>query len=258
MVKKRLIFTLLYADGKFIQSRNFRHQKVGDYTWLQSNYNFKQIALSIDELVILDISKKSRDFNAFCHHIKLIVEGCFIPIAAGGGIRNISQALGLLKSGADKVVINTALFQDAILVKDLIRTLGSQCVIASIDTKKKGDNFEVWTNNGTVKAEGSLDYILNHINSLGVGEIYLNSIDKDGTGQGYGFEMLTHLSPLLKNPIIIAGGAGNYHHLKEGLEHPKIDAVATANLLHFIGTGLIDARVKLIENRIPLAIWKSI
>src|SRR5687768_4666363 len=110
MLKKRMIFTLLYDNGSFMLSRNFRLQKVGDLRWLQKNYNFSSIAFSIDELIVLDVTRGERNNAIFCDHLKKLTEGCFIPIAAGGGIRSVEYAKMLLRSGADKVVINTPLF----------------------------------------------------------------------------------------------------------------------------------------------------
>src|SRR5688572_15437119 len=104
MLKKRLIFTLLHDQGHFMLSRNFRLQRVGDLRWLQTNYDFSQISFSIDELIVLDVTRSRRDPAAFCEILKAVAKGCFVPIAAGGGIRSLEHARALLRSGADKVV----------------------------------------------------------------------------------------------------------------------------------------------------------
>jgi cyclase len=107
MLKKRIIFTLLYDSGNFMLSRNFRLQQVGNLTWLQRNYNFSHIAFFIDELIILDVSRGERNTDNFCETLKKLTSDCFVPIAAGGGVRSIDYARRLLRSGADKIVINT-------------------------------------------------------------------------------------------------------------------------------------------------------
>ena len=256
MAKKRLIFTLLYNDGSFMLSRNFRLQRAGNIEWLKNNYEFKKIAFTIDELIILDVSRCKRNINKFCDHIKLIGQECFIPSSAGGGITTHEHAKVLLNSGADKLVINTILFNTPSFVKELVSIYGSQCIIASVDVKRQGDIFNIYIDNGSEKIELEFTECIQHIINIGIGEIYLNSMDKDGTGFGYMFDLLDQLNNIVKVPIIIAGGAGNWHHLLEGLQHDLVDAVATANLFNFIGQGFPNARKQLLNKGINLAKWE--
>lgn len=257
MVKKRLIFTLLYNDSGFMLSRNFRLQRAGNIEWLKSNYDFKKIAFTIDELIVLDVSRNERNISRFCEHIKLIGQECFIPIAAGGGIVSHDQARTIMNSGADKLVVNSALFKAPSFVKELVGIYGGQCIIASVDVKRQGDEFNVYIDNGSVKVASAYLEYMEHVINLGIGEIYLNSMDKDGTGHGYMFDLLTQLNNAANVPIIIAGGAGNRHHLLEGLRHDMVDAVATANLFNFIGEGFPNARKQLLNDGMNLAKWES-
>lgn len=238
-------------------SRNFRLQRAGNIEWLKNNYDFKNIAFTIDELIILDVSRNKRNIERFCDHIKLIGEDCFIPIAAGGGITSHDHARTIINSGADKLVINTALFKTPSFVKELVSIYGSQCIIASVDAKKKEDIFEVYIDNGLTKIELTFSEYIEYIINLGIGEIYINSMDKDGTGHGYLFDLLSQLKYMVNVPIILAGGAGNWHHLLEGLKHDMVDAVATANLFNFIGKGFPTARKQLLNNGMNLAKWDS-
>lgn len=256
MAKKRLIFTLLYNDGGFMLSRNFRLQRAGNIEWLKSNYNFKKIAFSIDELIILDVSRKEKNIARFCDHIKSIGRECFIPIAAGGGITLLNHAKAIMNAGADKLVINSYLYRNPPFVKELVSIYGSQCIIASVDVKRQNNQLECYVDNGSKKIELEFSEYIKHIINLGIGEIYLNSMDKDGTGFGYMFNLVTQLSSIVKVPIIIAGGAGNWLHLLEGLQHSAIDAVATANLFNFIGEGFPNARKRLLSSGINLAKWE--
>jgi cyclase len=257
MAKKRLIFTLLYNHGSFMLSRNFRLQRAGNIEWLKNNYNFKNIAFAIDELIVLDVSRGERNIESFCDHLKMIGEECFIPIAAGGGITTLERAKMIMNSGADKLVLNTALFELPGLVRDLIRLYGSQCIIASIDVKNRADGFHIYDENGSTEVHVGLSEGIKHIIDLGVGELYINSVDKDGTGFGYMYELLDAIKLNVKVPIIMAGGAGNWHHLLEGLRHDGIDAAATANLFNFIGQGFPNARRQLLANGIDLARWDN-
>lgn len=258
MLKKRMIFTILYNKGSFMLSRNFRLQKVGDLRWLQKNYNFSSVAFSIDELILLDVTRGERDIIIFCEHLKSLTEGCFVPIAAGGGVRSINHAKTLLRSGADKVVINTPLFNNPELIKDLAAEFGQQCLVASLDIKLNDDKkYQLWMENGTKPVPGNLSDWLEKINGYPVGEIYLNSIDQDGTGQGFDLKMLDYVPESFSIPVIIAGGAGKYQHFAEGLSDLRVDAVATAHLFNFVGDGLKKARQGLKKENFKLAEWVS-
>jgi cyclase len=256
MLKRRLIFTLLYDRGSFMLSRNFRLQNVGNLEWLKKNYDFSLISYSIDELVVLDVTRGKRDHKEFCAALKSLTEGCFVPIAAGGGISDIELARKLLRSGADKVVVNSALFENNGFVGDLASEFGQQCVVASIDIKSMSNSgYQVWTQNGAKCQEGSAQDLIEKISKESVGEIYLNSMDKDGTGQGFDLNLLDLLPNGMNKPVILAGGAGNSSHLLVGLRDERVDAVATANLFNFVGNGLKEARQSLVSNGIVLPMW---
>ena len=255
MLKKRVIFTLLYNNGEFMLSRNFRLQKVGNLRWLQKNYNFSQIAFSIDELIILDVSRENREQDKFCEHVKSLTEECFIPIAAGGGIRDIEHARKLLHSGADKIVINSLAAINSKLINEIASEFGRQSIVLSVDVMRSKNDYTVWTENGSKVQTYSLTEYIENLNNLPIGELYLNSIDRDGTGQGYDSELLDYLPSHLSMPVILAGGAGKYEHLAEGLNNNKVDAVATAHLFNFVGDGLEVARNSLLEKGFNLATW---
>ena len=184
-----------------------------------------------------------------------LVNHVFIPIAAGGGIRTIEDAELLFKSGSDKLVLNTALMESPEFVKILVKKYGSQSIVASIDYKKVNGELQVYTNNGSTKIDMNLIDYIKYLELLEVGELYLNSIDKDGTGFGFDFETIKPLENTINLPLIIAGGAGNESHLIEGLTLDTVNAVATANLFNFIGDGLPKARKKIIDRGINLAKW---
>ncbi len=259
MLKKRIIFTLLYDNGFFILSRNFRLQKVGDLSWLKRHYDFSQIAFHIDELIVLDVSRNTRDLTSFSETLKELSRGCFAPIAAGGGVNSVSAARSLLQSGADKVVLNSALFRYPGLLRDITAEFGQQCVIGSVDLKRNTDSsYRVCVENGANALEGSAKDLLASLSPGLVGEIYLNSIDRDGTGQGYDFELLSALPGDWNRPVILAGGVGNSEHLKAGLEDPRVDAVATAHLFNFVGDGLAKARSNIVSSGVSLASWPPI
>jgi cyclase len=258
MLRKRIIFALIYSDGYFMQSRNFRLQKVGNLNWLEKNYKFQDIAFALDELIVLNASRGDKNISEFAETVSKLVNHVFIPIAAGGGIRTIEDADLLFKSGADKIVLNSLLVQNSYIVKEIIESYGSQSVVACVDCKLNDTTFDIFINDGTRKIDYKLNEYVNYLEQLGVGEIYLNSIDQDGTGFGYDRKLIETVNRITSLPLIIGGGAGNENHFKDGLLIDRVSAVATANLFNFIGDGLPRARKMLIENGNNLANWTKI
>ena len=252
MLKKRIIFTLLLKDDQFVLSRNFRLQKVGDANWLEKNYNFKYISRFIDELIILNVSKK-KDINFFCNIVKKVINKCFVPISFGGGIRCQKDAELLFKAGADKIVINSLVDIDKNTINQIAGTYGSQSIILSLDFKKEKDDYTIWTEDGNKKNKKNISNYLSNILRIKFGELYLNSIDRDGTGFGYDLNILKKIPQNFNYPIIMAGGAGNSRHFLEALKNKKVDAVATANLYNFIGDGLKKSREEVLTgaNKFP-------
>ncbi len=240
-----------------MQSRNFRLQKVGNLNWLEKNYKFQNIAFALDELIVLNANRLEKNMVEFASTISKLVNNVFIPIAAGGGIKTMEDAELLFKHGADKIVLNSLLFENPLVVKELVQKYGSQSVVASIDCKSNERNFEIFINNGSNKINLELSDYIKYLEDLNIGEIYLNSIDKDGTGFGYDEILIEQVNEKTRLPLIIAGGAGNGLHLKNGLKIHNVSAVATANLFNFIGDGLPNARFQLINEGENIANWKE-
>lgn len=255
MLKKRLIFTLLYADGFFWLSRNFRLQKVGNLKWLLENYKFENISSSIDELVILNVSRTNRSIDELRMVVNELSKLVLVPIAAGGGVKSVDDAKRLIQFGADKCVINSLLFDDPISVKLISDELGASAIVASLDYRlstsgnysflHKGNSIEIGAQTFSSPCFRWLSY---------VGELYLTSVDRDGTGQGYDLEILNFCHSL-NLPIIMSGGVGSSKHFLDGFDDHRISGVSTAHLFNFIGNGLIDARRYLISEGVELAKW---
>ena len=239
-------------------SRNFRLQRVGDLKWLEKNYKFQKIAFSLDELVVLNATKEKKSIEEFALMISNLVDDVFIPIAAGGGIRSVSDAELLFNSGADKIVLNSVLYDDPKVVKELVNKYGAQSIVACIDYKKSGGINEVFIHDGTHKLEKSFEQYIDYVVGLDIGEIYVNSIDQDGTGFGYDMNTIKEIASKVSVPLIIAGGAGNESHLIKGLLENGVSAVATANLFNFVGDGLPKARNKIIESGENIAKWNEL
>lgn len=258
MLRKRIIFTLIYNNGVFTQSRNFRLQAVGDINWLERNYKFQSIAFSLDELIVLNASRNDKNISDFSKSLSRLVDNVFIPIAAGGRIRTLEDAKLLFNNGADKIILNTALYSNKALVSKLVKLYGSQSILASIDYKTINGIIKIFIKNGTQELPLDYENYIKYIDKLNIGEIYLNSMDNDGTGFGYDFDAINSISKFTCKPIIIAGGAGNERHLIDGLNNANVSAVATANLFNFVGDGLPRAREKILDLNLNITKWTSV
>tara|TARA_B100000900_G_scaffold262817_1_gene224070 strand:- start:1868 stop:2662 length:795 start_codon:yes stop_codon:yes gene_type:complete len=258
MLKKRLIFTLIYSDGFFMQSRNFRLQRVGNIEWLLKNYKFQETSFFIDELIILDASRVKKLSNSFLNIVEELAKECFIPISVGGGIKSINQCKKLFNNGADKIVLNSILTDDPESALEITSYYGGQSVVASIDVKKVNSDFLPFKFNGSKNIDMKIRDYMKYVIKLRVGEIYLNSIDRDGTGFGFDTELLKKLDTSINLPLIVGGGAGNYQHFIECFKTFNVEAASTANLYNFIGDGLAVTRNKLIENKINIPIWGEV
>ena len=256
MLKNRLLFTLLYGDGVYNLSRNFNLQKVGDLSWFQENYDFESITNSVDELVILDVSRGDRDSDEFAKQIRTLSKICFMPIAAGGGVSSLRDAYEYFEAGADKIVLNTAFVSNHPLISELVRIFGSQSIVASIDFRVSINSVRMtYINNGAIPTGIPLEQAIRAADALSPGEIYLTSVSRDGTGNGYDLESLKIAASLCKIPVIASGGAGNYVHFRECLSSGYVKAVSTANLFNFICDGLSDARNLILQEGVDLAKW---
>lgn len=253
MLKKRIIFCLLYKDGYFVQSRNFITNIIGDTNWIIKNYNFINISNYIDELIILDISFKKKT-NTFLRHVERIVKRSFIPLTLGGGIKDLILARAFLENMSDKILINTSLFENHEIICEISNRYGSQSIIAALDYKYEKNKKIILKNNANIKVNSNFNKILKFVNNLDVGEILINSVDKDGTGQGLDVNLLEKL-PKLNKPLILSGGAGNYKHFIDILTSNKVSAISTSNLLNFVGNGLKNLRHQLEKNKIDLPSW---
>lgn len=255
MNKKRLVFTLLYANEKFFMSRNFDLQEVGDINWILENFQFNSLMRSLDELIILDITKSKPDIVKYVEITNKITKYAFMPVSLGGQIKNIKDVEFLFKNGADKVVINSMYFSNQRELTKIISKFGVQSIICSIDYKTINNSKFVFTNNGQFNTQIDLNNYIKIISKIGYGEILLNSIDNDGLGNGYDFESLKSIYNSTDVPIIASGGADNSEKLYDGLNKNFISAVNTSNLFNFVFDGLKDAREEIISKGVELTKW---
>lgn len=254
MLKKRLIFNLLYSDGHFMLSRNFTLQQVGDINWLRDNYKFWESSKFIDEIIILDVSKTDLNSNKFINTVQDVMKSSFVPVAVGGGIKRLEDVDLLIRSGADKVVINSMLYSNPSEIKKITKKYGIQAVVASVDYKSNKNTDEVYIDNGSKRIEIDLAEHIKRVIDMGIGEILLNSMEKDGTGQGFDLSVIDRIGDTGNTPLIISGGAGRVDHFSEALVL-DYDAASTANLFNFIGDGLKRLREDLVAKKINIPVF---
>lgn len=258
MLKTRLIPVVLMRNGRVVQSKRFsRYQALGNastVTWRLSNW-------SADELIYLDISREpGYDLNrddlnfpnrqAFMDILADVAGKCFMPLTVGGGIRDLGQIHGRLKAGADKVSLNTAAAARPEFIGEAAREFGSQCVVVSIDFKRDADGRAmVYADGGRAATGKSAADWAREAEERGAGEILLNSIDRDGNGQGYDLEALRDVCGAVRIPVIALGGVGEWKHLREGVA-AGASAVAAANIFQYTENSVHLAKKFLHEEKV--------
>ena len=197
----------------------------------------------IDELIYMDIVASLYERNNLSDIVKYTAENVFIPLTVGGGIRTIEDVNGLLRSGADKVAVNTAAIRRPEFIRDVANVFGSQCMVLSIEAKNIApQKWEAYFENGREKSGLDVVKWAKQGVELGAGEILLTSVDKEGTRNGFDIELVRSVSENVDVPVIASGGMGKLQHLSEVINIGKADAVAMADVLHYERLSIKDIR----------------
>jgi cyclase len=249
MLKVRVIPTLLWKDVGLVKGEKFDSwRRVGTVMPSIKVYNTREV----DELILLDITATGAKREPDYISIEELAAECFVPLTFGGGIWNIEIVKKVLRAGADKVAINSALFENPKLVSETADRFGSQCVIASLDVKKTGENsWECFSHSGTRPTGRDPILFAKELEKLGAGEILLTSIERDGTMTGYDLEITRRIAHELRIPVIASGGAGNYEHMFEALS-VGAQAVAAAAIFHFTEQTPLESKAYLLQKGIPV------
>lgn len=187
-----------------------------------------------DELIYIDAVASLYGRNNLLEIVKRAAEHIFIPLTAGGGIRSIEDIRNLLRAGADKVAINTAAIRNPPFIKEAAETFGSQCIVASIQAKARGNGkYEALTDNAREKTDKDVFDWAKEVVDLGAGEILVTSVDYEGTGKGYDIELVRKIAESVPVPVIACGGAGKPNHTIEVIKNGKADAVCAASIFHY-------------------------
>lgn len=231
MLAKRIIPCLDVKDARVVKGVNFVNLKdAGDPVECASIYSKE----GADELVYLDITASVEKRQAMLDIVKKTAEQVFIPLTVGGGIRNIEDIRILLKSGADKVSLNTVAVENPDIIKEGSKQFGNQCIVVAIDAKRKAKGkWKVYTYGGRKPTGIDVVEWAKKVEKLGAGEILLTSMDCDGTKDGYDLDLTRTISEVVNIPVIASGGAGKMEHLYDALTKGKADAVLAASIFHY-------------------------
>jgi cyclase len=187
-----------------------------------------------DELLYMDAVASLYNRSHLAELVTEVVKDVFIPITVGGGIRSVGDVKELLRAGADKVAINTAAVRNPPLLTEVAESFGSQCVVLSIEAKRRGPgSWEVYVEGGREKTGQDVLEWLEEAVGLGAGEVLITSIDQDGTEKGFDIELMQRAAQVSKVPVIASGGMGTPAHATELLKGTEVDAVAVARALHY-------------------------
>jgi cyclase len=249
MLKIRVIPTLLWKNVGLVKGVAFDSwRRVGTVLPAIKVYNLREV----DELILLDISATPEGRGPDVESIEEFSQECFVPLTVGGGVRDIEQIRRLLKAGADKVAINTAAYENPSLIRDASSRYGAQCIVAAIDVRKTGSDYECFSHCGTRPAGIGAEARAKELESLGAGEILLTSIERDGTMQGYDLELVRRISEAVRVPVIASGGAGTFEHMHQAVTQAKASAVAAASMFHFTEKTPLEAKQYLGAKGLPV------
>ena len=241
-VRTRVIPCLDVKDGRVVKGVNFVDLRdAGDPVEAARAYD----AAGADELCFLDITASHEGRGTLLDIVARTAEVCFMPLTVGGGVRSVDDVRALLLAGADKVGVNSAAVARPELVADLADRFGSQCIVASVDARKVGDHWDVFTHGGRYAT--GLDAVAHAVRlaELGAGELLVTSMDRDGTRDGYDLALTRAIADAVSVPVSASGGVGNLAHLVEGVTKGHASAVLAASIFHFGEASIGDAHAAL-------------
>ena len=241
-VRIRVIPCLDVSNGRVVKGVNFVDLRdAGDPVEQAQAYD----AAGADELCFLDIGASHEGRGTIVDVVRRTAEVCFMPLTVGGGVRSADDARALLLAGADKVAVNSAAVARPEVVADIAERFGSQCVVASVDAKRVGSGWQIFTHGGrTPTGIDALEHAV-RLAKLGAGELLETSMDRDGTRDGYDLELTRAIADAVDIPVVASGGVGNLQHLVEGVTQGQASAVLAASIFHFGEASIADAHAAL-------------
>ncbi|MEO9130119.1 MAG: imidazole glycerol phosphate synthase subunit HisF [Sphingomonas sp.] len=248
-VRARVIPCLDVANGRVVKGVNFVDLRdAGDPVEQARAYD----AAGADELCFLDITASHEARGTILDVVRRTAEVCFMPLTVGGGVRSAEDARALLLAGADKVAVNSAAVSRPEVIADIADRFGSQCCVASIDARRVGQGWEVFTHGG--RRETGIDAVEHALRlvKLGAGELLVTSMDRDGTRDGYDLELIRTIADQVAVPVVASGGVGGLGDLVAGVLEGHASAVLAASIFHFGEASIADAHAALAAAGVPV------
>jgi cyclase len=258
MVKTRLIPVLYIKNGLIVRSEDFNyHQNIGNVINEASRYN----EWNIDELLYIDISRekfydlrrddhKIKSVDSIEEVIKQISKVCFMPLTFGGGIRTLSDIELRIRNGADKITLNTGAYENPDLIRQGAEKFGAQCICISIDYKMIDGAPLVFTNGGELNTGTTLWDWIKESEKMGAGEFFINSIERDGKGNGYDINIIAEAVDRSRLPVIACGGAGTFYDFVDLAKETNVSGIAAGNIFHFTERSYARAKELLKKNNV--------
>ncbi|HET9072187.1 MAG TPA: imidazole glycerol phosphate synthase subunit HisF [Acidimicrobiales bacterium] len=242
----RVVPCLDVDAGRVVKGVRFQGLRdAGDPVELAARYDRE----GADELVFYDITASAEGRDTILEVVARTAEEVFIPLTVGGGVRTVEDARTLLRLGADKVSVNTAAVERPGLVAEVADVFGAQCTVVGVDARRRpdGDGYEVCTHGG--RRPTGIDVLawVAECERLGAGEVVLNSMDRDGTRDGYDLALTRAVADLVGIPVVASGGVGRLEHLVAGATEGHADAVLAASIFHFGEASIADAKAALVR-----------
>ena len=250
MIKIRLIPTLLLKKGHLVRSENFiKHNIIGDPYHEVKRFN----QWNVDELIYLIIDEKPENTDQSIELLKNISKSCFMPLTFGGQIKSMNDIHLRFQNGADKITLNTYAYKKPDLVMEASKVFGKQAIVGSIDYRDINGEKKIFINVGKTLIDISPIEWAKELEKLGVGEILLQNIDRDGTAVGYDVETIELISSNLNIPVIALSGVGKFEHYVDGVK-AGASAVSAANIWHFKEMADHLGKTVMRQNKIPIRI----
>lgn len=250
MLKKRLIACLLLKKDLIVQSIGFnKYLPIGSPLFPLERLN----KWDVDEIIFLDISAFKEKRKLDLKILEVLSKSCFVPLTVGGGITNVDDVRKLIRSGADKVSINSSAIDNPKLITEIADIFGTQCAVVSMDCKLDKDGvYRVYKESGKIPTNLVASEWAKKVEKLGAGEIFLNSIDRDGSKMGYDINLIKQITDVVSIPVIACGGVGDFSHFASGIVDGNASAVAAGNIFHYIEHSTIIAKMNLLQSNIDI------